>query len=362
MITMNNPSFEGGVESVIKNLCTYLSNKGHKVTIICRDRNSYVMNTDYGKIISLSKKYSMYNDLLYNLHAAFFINRGNFDVIHAHGPCGFGESFLHRFRNRTTFCMTFHGTYAGLTKQVPMRLIGKMYSQIPTFLELVGAKGCDVCFACSRNVKTELIKYYGVSPNKIRVINNGVDTNKFRLMNKLECRRKLGLSENTIYALWVGRDKIRKGLDISIESIKRTENVVKQMIQLIVVGSGVKSDKNTLGMGKVDDSLLPLIYNASDFLIFPSRYEGNPVTVLEALACGLPVIVSKNSGVIVENGREGYVIGTFTINDYVKKICHLLLNSSLSGKMSINARETAEKYSWDNQGAKYLRAYNEVIN
>jgi glycosyltransferase involved in cell wall biosynthesis len=208
-------------------------------------------------------------------------------------------------------------------------------------------------------VKKELISIYGINPNKISIIYNGVDTSVFRPFDKKSARRFLGLPENKKFGIWVGTNPRLKRLTLAIESV----NGLKDTFLLVVGAKGVNFD-NVVFCGTVyDKQLMSTYYNSADFLIFPSSYEGFPLVPLEALACGLPIIVSKesNSGEIIEESVHGFVIDSNRSVYYKEKVEFLVNNDSLRNKMSVECRELALNYSWDKQGEKYLQAYKRLL-
>jgi glycosyltransferase involved in cell wall biosynthesis len=113
-------------------------------------------------------------------------------------------------------------------------------------------------------------------------------------------------------------------------------------------------------LGKVSSESLVDAYNAADFLFFPTKYEGFPVAPMEALACGLPIVVSKesNMGEVVSNGTQGFVVDDGCYSD---KIACLVEDSEFRGKMSLNCRDLALHYSWSSQASKYYELYRKVV-
>lgn len=123
---------------------------------------------------------------------------------------------------------------------------------------------------------------------KVRYIPNGVDTSRFRPLPKLECRAKLGLPADAKVAIFCGYFDERKGPLRVLEALKRLG------VHGIFLGSG--SDRpegpEVLFAGAVPASDVPLWLNAADVFVLPTLSEGMSNAILEALACGLPLVVS----------------------------------------------------------------------
>jgi UDP-glucose:(heptosyl)LPS alpha-1,3-glucosyltransferase len=200
--------------------------------------------------------------------------------------------------------------------------------------------------------------FYDINPNKIKVIYNGVNTDKFRIFDKTASRKKLGVPLKNKYAIWVGSDPNRKGLLIAIGAIRRLSGV-----KLLVVGVNGVSDEKVVYFGRVSEVMKLLIYNSTDFFIFPTLYEGFALTPLEALACGLPIIISKECTTkeIIHEGVHGFVVNERKPECYAEKIEVLLNDDKRYQEMSYNCRKLAEKYSWENQGKEYLKVYEKLV-
>jgi glycosyltransferase involved in cell wall biosynthesis len=350
----------GGLEHVVNEISSHLVSRDVQFTVFTSSNRDFVTEKQPGY---RTVEVRPYDFLPHNLRKAYYDKvvyslkvwrkmrvHGPFDIVHGHGDNCLFPSFS---RNETPFIMTFHGTRAKSQKRFDPQVLPVLYA------EKIAASKCDVAVACSNAVKEELTSFYGVEPRKVSVIHNGVDVDKFYPQDKLEARKKLNLPLNRTYGIWVGMNPELKRLSTARQALAGLENVC-----LLVVGVSGVSDGKTLFWGRVESrELMRMLYNAADFLVFPSRYEGFPVTPLEALACGLPVIVSKesNSGEIVEDGVHGFVVGGGNPQRYREKAQFLLDNPALLKRMSSDCRQLALKYSWQNQAGKYWKLYQRLL-
>jgi glycosyltransferase involved in cell wall biosynthesis len=215
----------------------------------------------------------------------------------------------------------------------------------------------------------------GADPEKIRVLHNGVDVNRFRPLNgvKDEMRKKLGISKDSSVVLTVRRLVYKNGIDTLIESAKKAVKKNPRLV-FLVVGKGpdfekVKEKIEQLGMQKnfrltgfISDEDLPFYYNVADFFVLPSKSgEGLPLVALEAMACGVPVIAT-NVGGISEVMKEDY--GKLVPPNSPDSLAEAILEFShreLSTLKKDLRVMIEQKYSWDKNVEKLVEIYEELI-
>lgn len=190
--------------------------------------------------------------------------------------------------------------------------------------------------AVSVSVLQEVKDYYRMHGE---VIPNGVDTNLFRRVDQSEARQKIGLSEEATVGLFVGRSEYAKGFDILLKVAEALSDVT-----FVIAGGSAPLKPNVRPVGKIPRSQMPLLYSASDFLLLPSRYEGFNLSVLEALACNLPIVVSQAAYPFPDDpSRFGSVVANQSLDEYVRAIRAVIERGS-----PINSRrEIVSRYSFD---------------
>jgi UDP-glucose:(heptosyl)LPS alpha-1,3-glucosyltransferase len=358
----------GGLENVVDALINFLVKHNVEITAFKIYHKDFVKISQNWRTEIISPYYILPNRLRfanyerysYSLKVWRKIKRmGPFDVIHGHsGYCFFPALF----RDKTPFIMTFHG----LKRAAHLRIYGpdsrmfKSPRHLPLYYpEEIAAKKCDLAIAPSKAVKNELINIYGINPSKIKVIYNGVDINKFKPLDKNLCKRILGLPEDREYIIWVGNNPRLKGLSIAIKAVKGLKN-----IYLLVVGVSGINFGNVIFCGEVkNQQMLCTLYNAASILILPTLYEGFPLVTLEAVACGLPIIISKECPTkeIINDGVEGFIVHERNSEAYAEKIKTILNNGKYYQEISFRCRELAKKYRWENQAKEYLEIYEHFI-
>jgi len=215
----------------------------------------------------------------------------------------------------------------------------------------------------------------GADPEKIEVIYNGVDLDRFKLIPeaKVRVREKLGVPANAIVALTVRRLVYKNGIDTLLECARMAVKENPEVV-FLVVGKGpdfvdvktrvaqVGIEKNFVLAGFVSDEDLPNYYNAADFFVLPSKSgEGLPLVTLEAMACGLPVVATDVGG-ISEILVKGF--GKIVSPNDPSALGEAVEESTgiKSADLKLKLRQImTERFSWDVNVEKLLRIYEEII-
>lgn len=200
----------------------------------------------------------------------------------------------------------------------------------------------DAIIAVSEAVRGSLIKNYFLSPQKVFTVYNGVDIEKF------EARNSTPKENKTI--LYLGRLDRDKGLSLLLRAVAN--------FQLLIVGDGpektrLEKQAKELGLsdvvefvGQVPYEETPKYYQAADVFVLPSEaLEGLPMTVIEAMAAGLPVVASRVGGVpeAVIEGETGLLVEPGNVEELSAALQKLLTDDVLREKMGRRAREVAEE-------------------
>ncbi len=205
----------------------------------------------------------------------------------------------------------------------------------------------DFLIAGSEFVKETLLEN-GAPKNKIKVIPYGADLKLFENLSPK-------ISDGKLNLLFVGNISIRKGCHYLLEAIKKINS---EKIQLIMIGE-MESDyflKKYNGLFKwikaVPHSEIAEYFNKADVYVYPSLFEGSSLSIYEALAAGLPVVTTRNSGSIIKDGKDGFIIPIKNTGAIAEKILLFQKNKALLKKMSKNAKIQSKKYSWENYREK----------
>ena len=236
----------------------------------------------------------------------------------------------------------------------------------------------DAIIAVSDQVKEALVREYFLPPEKITVVYNGVEVEKFGI-RKTEpgIRGELGVDERDRIILYIGRIEKEKGLDVLLQSLFRIPDS-KFRITVLIVGDGpyllnLKGLAEQLGVadrvifaGRVPYEEVPRYYQAADLFVLPSlREEGFPMTLPEAMASGLPVVASRIGGIVtaVKDGETGILVKPGDVEGLRTAISKFLADDELRSRMSRNAYQMVkEKFSQESMVAKTLIVLQEMVS
>jgi len=222
--------------------------------------------------------------------------------------------------------------------------------------QLMEYKLADYIFVPSPFAFESFIKK-GFSPDKLRLIPFGVDLDKFKPQEKSD-----KYPEFTV--VFVGQISIRKGVQYLLEAWQRLNlNEAK----LILVGK-ISTDFQKIWSRYQNNPTIehqefcdPLsYYQKSDLFVFPSLEEGSALVTYEAMACGLPLIVTHESGSIVEDQREGLIIKSGDVNDLAQKLEYFYQYRDSVLQMGKMAQEKIKNYTWDNYGERVAETYEDI--
>lgn len=305
------------------------------------------------------------------------------DVCEAHNASGYAYLKSLRKRNaKAAFIQTVHGVLADEYIQtlssgklsLRERLANLLMWQLSK-LEGESARNANLVVAVSNNSADKAVQFYNVDKAKVRVVPNGVDSERFKPNGDGEkLKRNLGLSNKQI-VLFVGRLIPRKGLPLLVEAANR---IVKERgdTMFIIVGDGplrssltshlvrLGLSRNFLFLGDVKENMLPSLYNSADVFAFPSVQEGQGIALLEAQASAKPVVAFKVGGVkeAVSDGNGGLLVERGSSDGLAEAILKLLSDSTLRQRMGVKGREfVLRNFTWDICAEKMRRVYREAL-
>lgn len=255
--------------------------------------------------------------------ARFLRHARNFDVVHAHSHLYFSTnlSALARRVGDIPLAITNHGLYS---QNAPEWLFG-------LYLRSIGRwtfNQADVVFCYTREDR-ERVQEFGVD-SRIEVVPNGVDTERFTPNGKVSEM----IDHDGTVVLFVGRLVEGKRLEDAIDAVSRLPDGLNA--KLFVVGDGplrsalkTGTDRGVVKfLGQVPYEKMPALYRAGDVLLLTSRAEGLPRTVLEAMASGVPVVVSALEQIVPVVDGAGITVPVGDVDGFAAGIAKMLRRST----------------------------------
>ncbi|MHA1291718.1 MAG: glycosyltransferase family 4 protein [Promethearchaeota archaeon] len=235
-------------------------------------------------------------------------------------------------------------------------------------------KNSDLIISISQNSKKDIIDFYNVSPEKIKVIYFAAEK-KFQrrtlpTKKKEYFRKKYNLPPKFI--LYVGIVDYRKNIDAIIEVGNILINEKKKKVYFVLIGKpGLrykelirKSKKiksgHILFLNYVEEEDLPFLYNLADIFFFPSLYEGFGLPPLEAMQSGVPVLTSNTSSLPEVVGNEGIMKEPQDYEGFAKDIIKFLEDKDFYQKMKDKAILQAKKFSWQKATKSLVELFNSI--
>jgi len=349
---------KGGAENNLAILAQGLAEKGHEVRVLCRsyEKGPGDEVIEFGKITILPKP-AFLRSMLFNRAVMLALKKEKYDIAHSF------ELLTSQDIYRTSGgCAR---SWNRVLEQLRPGLAGKIgvYARVYRLLEqerekkVLAGGGCGKIIAISSRVKQELVSSYGVPGEKVEIIYNGAELEKFNPSKKGAARKeykiKYGLAEDDFLVLFSGSGFERKGLSTLIRAVGLLSKEKK--LKLLVAGHGKKArwlreaakhcPGRVIFAGMVNE--MEKAYAAADLFVLPSFYEPFGSSVLEALSAGLPVIVSRQCGAseIIEDGKNGLIVEDPGNPAELAGRIRLVFDGGLRNRLKIESRKLAETYS-----------------
>lgn len=233
----------------------------------------------------------------------------------------------------------------------------------------------------SNAIKSDLTVSYGFDPEKITVVYNGVNIKVFRPISDARLPEKFRAFEGKRIVLYVGHFGLRKGVLHLIKAMQKVTRQVPDSVLLCIGGvpawlgstdywaylkQAVKQadleDKIILS-DRIPNQELPNFYSLASVFVLPSYYEAFAKVVLEAMACGKPVVASKKGGLeeAIENGKSGFTFDFGNVDQLADAIITIMQDEKLAKNMGeIGRRRVERDFTWTAVANRIEAVYDQV--
>jgi len=371
----------GGVEKYVYEISLRLNKKyGIDPVIICsnwdndRYKEDFIDGIKIYRLPYLFKISSTPINPFWNKKLHSIIDKENPDIINGHIPVPYIADVVARIvhRKNIPFVLTYHNDLTGYNPLV--RLLSKAYYYTLGFKTFDLSQRIIVTSEYYAKNSPYLKKYY----QKLRIVSPGIDVKKYNINRTNYLKDKYNLKDEKI-VLFVGqlnKESQHKGLDYLIKAVKIVSDSIN--VKLIIVGTGnyieyYKNMAESYGMtsrvifaGYIDDSDLPKYYNESDVVVLPSynRAEGFGMVLIEALACGTPVIGTTVGGIpyAIKNDEDGLLVPPKDSEALADAIKQILTDEKLAEGMGRRGYERVSKeFTWEKSTENFLEIVREVL-
>ncbi len=377
----------GGTERCVAGLAAALAARGHKITLFSATRDeSLPPDVIWHHVPMIPRPHiaRFFSFLIMNSIvrvATRLVDGGRFDIVHSTGPDVLRPTITTFHCCAMSFARVLSRKKSDWTWRSRLSRFRRWLNAL-SYLAIAGPEryvaraGARRVLAVSNVLASEVSAHYRPLPERLGVLQNGVDLREFHPWGREDiagARRALAIPNGREVVLFVGYNWERKGLDVLVDALGRlAEQHRKPWTYLIVAGGTgrraymedvrIRLNGNVRFLGTRAD--MPRIYNAADLLVLPSEQEPFGLPVLEAMACSVPTIVSRCSGVaeVITDGFDGVLLDDPTNpEELAGKIEGLMCDPEFRRDMGVRARKTAEKFSWDEIARQVEGIYKELL-
>ncbi|MGH7246385.1 MAG: glycosyltransferase [Candidatus Levyibacteriota bacterium] len=389
----------GGMNTYVLSLAKELSQRGFLIDIFTRNQDEKkekivvlsptlrVVHLDAGPKENIAKKHliAYIDEFVASFKAFVKQEKINYEILDCHyylsGLIGLK---IKKELFPIPIVMTFHTL--SLMKNLVARTEAEMENASRIEAEFMLAASSDMIISPTQNEGEYLEYLYNCPKEKITIIPPGIDTSLFKPIDKIEAKKTVGADKNHKLILFVGRIEPLKGIDTLLYAMKILAQRKKECtFCLWIVGgeisqvptlasaeiSYLESLKNLLGLSNIVQFIgrklpeeLPYFYNAADVVVMPSHYESFGIAVLEAMACGTPVITTNVSGVstLIDDKHLKLVASASNPLQLASQMELLLVNDTVSRQFGRDIAKKVQDLTWSHVTEKVIRAYKKLLS
>ncbi len=305
----------------------------------------------------------LYSPFWLNFYVPFYVARANIDLFH-------GANFVLPLRLPCKTVVTIHDISF---IQIP-HAYGRIYRRYMVLQTQRSLRSADAVIAVSEKTRDDLIKVFRTDPKRVTAIPNGIGEefrNDYDENYLSKVRVQLALPER--YILHVGVVEVKKNIGVLLQAAAPL--IKRGLVDGVVLAGrdGLGADQirglaNKLGLGSkaqflgfVPQELLPGVYNLAKAVVFPSLYEGFGLPVLEAMACGTPVVTSNISSLPEVAGDAALLIAPNDPEELKLALERVLTDETLSASLREKGLNRVQEFTWEKTAAKHIEVYRRVL-
>jgi glycosyltransferase involved in cell wall biosynthesis len=270
--------------------------------------------------------------------------------------------------------VTVHDVIQFVLPEYAWRKISRLYFGMVS----VAARRAQAVITVSECSKRDIMKIIGLPAERIHVIGNAVDASLYPVRDAwllANTRERYGIAPR--FVLYFGGFDMRKNVPRIIEAYGRLPESLRREYQLVIAGRyqflghplypdpretvrRLGLDGSVIFTGQIREQDKAPLYSAATVYVFPSLYEGFGMTVLEAMACGTPVLTSNLSALPEVVGDAGALVDPYSTDAISSRLAELLEGQSTRDELSRRGLERARHFTWPQVAEQTVRVYREI--
>ncbi|HHW30821.1 MAG TPA: glycosyltransferase family 4 protein [Clostridiaceae bacterium] len=376
------PRIIGGISRVVHDLSHKLGEMGNDINVVtCWENGTKEIELQGNVTVHRVRPYENSNNFIqWVLQLNFALleccikiinQKGSFDIIHSHDWMVAFASRTLKHAYKIPLISTIHATEWGRNGGIHNSIQSYIHG-IEWWLTYESWK----VIVNSYYMKKEVAGIFNLPEDKIHVIHNGVDVNKFNDVARDQDFRRKFAQDNEKIIFFVGRLVNEKGVQILVESMPK---IIKNYwdVKFVIAGKGPQLDylRQRVGelqvadkvyfTGYVSEEELKKLYKCADIAVFPSLYEPFGIVALEGMLAEVPVVVSDTGGLgeIVQHGIDGMTAYVGNSNSLADCILELLFNPEKAESIRKSAlTKVYSSYNWDIIAKHTMDVYHQVLS
>lgn len=372
------PPGVGGAETYAYELANGLGERGHDVDVYTQwlddpdETADTHENVTVHRVCKARRKLVTFETLHYSYRVRRDVDFEAYDIVHGTMMPASTIAVTPLNDIETPVVLTSHGTSIGEAKAVALEtpadyLLKYFFHPMNVAMDYVASRDADQVLAISDHAYEQLTTAYRLRADDVEMTPHGVDTDWFYPRDD----HHPAVDDEKTTLLYVGRLGARKGLALALRAFARVDD---SDVEFLIAGTGRHEERlrdlaDDLGindrvqfLGYVDDEQLPVLYSSADVFILPSRYEGFGLVLLEAMACGTPVI-GTDAGGIPTAVREGVgVVVERDVSKVASRVRELLQDDQRRDTMAQRATQRREDHSWNRAIKQTEQAYYSLVS
>lgn len=365
----------GGAEQSVAYLASELIRQGHEVHLFAHDIAETGLDGVVFHRVPVMRGASVIKVLSFAFYAASLLKRESFDVVHS-----FERTFYHDLYRAGDGCHQewLLSRHRAFPRRRPLDAVSPRHHAILAMQRHIFTPNCSRrVIANSMKTKQEIVRHYDYPEDRIAVVYNGVDSDRFHLRNRerlrVPTRAALGLARNDLALLFVGSGFERKGLSFCLGGMAQALSRCPQIpLTLIVAGKG--NPRPYLALARTLDltervrfvgpwEKIEELYAAADAFVLPTLYDSFANVTLEAAAAGLPVLTSRQNGAseLIEDGRSGLIVSSPTELSEIGGKMSELFDATRRQALGLAAHEMALQFPVCRYARQTIQVYRAIM-